>query len=85
MAFGGFGFRFVISDLLPRRSSQSFRVLRGLLVLGLFSFVSLAFPCPLTPAQGFHSLDFGLRFSEITNVEMVLGRVIDRLRVNIWS
>ncbi|KAG2327467.1 hypothetical protein Bca52824_010195 [Brassica carinata] len=36
-------------------------------------------------ACGFHSLDFGLRFSEITNVEMVLGRVIDRLRVNIWS
>ncbi|KAG2276537.1 hypothetical protein Bca52824_059092 [Brassica carinata] len=38
--------------------------------------------------QGTHpspsSLDFGLWFSEITNVEMVLGRVIDRLRVNIW-
>ncbi|KAF2576347.1 hypothetical protein F2Q70_00002322 [Brassica cretica] len=83
MAFGGCGSCFVISDLLVKALILVLPGVKRPLSTWLVLLVSSAFPCPLTPVHGFHSLDFDLWFSEITNVEMVLGRVIDRLRVNI--
>ncbi|CAN6811983.1 unnamed protein product [Brassica oleracea] len=80
MAFGGRGSCFVISDLLVKALVLVLPGVKRPLSTWLVLLVSSAFPCPLTPVHGFHNLDFDLWFSEITNVEMVLGRVIDRLR-----
>ncbi|KAF3512018.1 hypothetical protein F2Q69_00004160 [Brassica cretica] len=80
MAFGGRGSCFVISDLLVKALVLVLPGVKRPLSTWLVLLVSTAFPCPLTPVHGFHNLDFDLWFSEITNVEMVLGRVIDRLR-----
>lgn len=76
---------FVISDLFVKALVIVLPGVKRPLITWLVLLVSSAFTCPLTPVHGFHNLDFDLWFSEITNVEMVLGRVIDCLRVNIWS
>lgn len=64
MVFGGFGFRFVISDLLSRRSSQSFRVLRGLLVYSACSPYFIGFSL---------SVDTGTWVSQLGFWSSVLG------------
>ncbi|CAG7883003.1 unnamed protein product [Brassica rapa] len=71
---------FVISDLFVKALVIVLPGVKRPLITWLVLLVSSAFTCPLTPVHGFHNLDFDLWFSEITNVEMVLGRVIDRLR-----